>query len=105
MHRQVGDLVVEQGVAVRGMIIRHLVLPENLASSDIVMKFIAEEISREAYVNIMAQYRWPRPISSSEFLSKNQQFLALQRPITGEEYRSAIQCAKEAGLHRGFLMV
>jgi hypothetical protein len=38
----------------------------------------------------MAQYRWPRPISSSEFPSKNQQFLALKRPITGKEYRYII---------------
>jgi len=103
MHRQAGDLVVEQGVAVRGMIIRHLVLPENLASSDSVMKFIAEEISRNAYVNIMAQYRpaW----HAVEIAQENPVYHSLKRRITGEEYRFAIRCAKEAGLHRGFLMV
>lgn len=103
MHRQVGDLVVEQGVAVRGMIIRHLVLPGDLAHSEIVMNFVAEEISRNAYVNIMAQYRpaW----HAVEIAQENPVYHSLKRPITGEEYRYAIRCAKEAGLHRGFLMV
>jgi putative pyruvate formate lyase activating enzyme len=101
MHRQVGDLVVEQGVAVRGMIIRHLVLPGNLAHSEIVMNFVADEISRNAYVNIMAQYRpaW----HAGEIAQENPVYRGLKRPITGEEYRFAIRCAKEAGLHRGFV--
>jgi putative pyruvate formate lyase activating enzyme len=97
MHRQVGDLVVEDGLAVRGMIIRHLVLPENLASSELVMRFIADEISRDSYVNIMAQYRpaW-KAAGDAEPI-----FRALQRPITAAEYRYAVRCAMEFGLHRG----
>jgi putative pyruvate formate lyase activating enzyme len=100
MHRQVGDLFVEQGVAVRGMIIRHLVLPGNLASSETVMRFIANEISRDSYVNVMAQYRpaW----HAVQVAGENPSYDALRHPVTREEYRYAIRCAQEAGLHRGF---
>lgn len=100
MHRQVGDLVVEQGVAVRGLIIRHLVLPGSLADSEIVLKFIAEEISKDTYVNIMAQYRpaW----HAREIAGRNPAFGPLGRPVTMDEYRSAINYAKKVGLRRGF---
>jgi putative pyruvate formate lyase activating enzyme len=58
MHRQVGDLVVdEEGVAVRGLLVRHLVLPGGLAGSDAVFRFLAEKISRHTWLNVMAQYR------------------------------------------------
>ena len=99
MHRQVGDLVVRDGLAVRGMIIRHLVLPGNLANSEIVMKFIAEEISRDSYVNIMAQYH---PAWRAAEGGRSPVLAALQRPITAREYGYAIGCATENGLHRGF---
>ena len=99
MHRQVGDLVVRDGIAVRGMIIRHLVLPGNLASSEMVMKFIAEEVSRDSYVNIMAQYH---PAWRAAEGGRSPVLAALQRPITAREYRYAIDCAKENGLSRGF---
>jgi putative pyruvate formate lyase activating enzyme len=102
MHRQVGDLVVENGIAVRGMLIRHLVLPGNLADSGTVMRFIAEEISRDSYVNIMAQYRWPASESPPELIKKNPNYRDLLRPITAEEYLYTIRYAKEVGLHRGF---
>ncbi len=95
MHRQVGDLVVRGGLAVRGMIIRHLVLPENLANSEIVMKFIAEEISRDSYVNVMAQYRPAWKVAES---GRSPVLAALQRPITAREYEYAIQCARENGI-------
>jgi Uncharacterized Fe-S protein PflX, homolog of pyruvate formate lyase activating proteins len=99
MHRQVGDLEVRDGIAVRGMIIRHLVLPGNLANSEIVMKFIADEISRDSYVNIMAQYH---PAWRAAEGGRSPVLAALQRPITAREYRYAIDCAKENGLSRGF---
>jgi putative pyruvate formate lyase activating enzyme len=103
MYRQVGDLVTIDGIAVRGMIIRHLVLPHNLASSERVMPFIANEISKDAYVNIMDQYRYPTSIVYDKNEEKETPLLDLiKRPITSEEYQYAIECAKEVGLHRGF---
>jgi putative pyruvate formate lyase activating enzyme len=99
MQRQVGDLVCENGIAVRGQIIRHLVLPCNLAKTEAVTDFIAKEISIDAYVNIMAQYRpvWQVLDGDSEPL-----FRLLRRPITMEEYNYAVGCARGSGLHRGF---
>ena len=57
MHRQVGDLSVEDGLAVKGLLVRHLVLPDDLADTEAVMRFIATEISPNTYVNVMDQYR------------------------------------------------
>jgi len=91
MHRQVGDLVVEDGVAVRGLIIRHLVLPEGIAGTAEVMRFIAEELSPDSYVNVMEQYRPDH---------KAVRYPALTRRITGEEYREAVRAAQGCGLHR-----
>ena len=91
MHRQVGDLVIEGGVAVRGMIIRHLVLPEGIAGTDEAMRFIAEELSRDSYVNVMAQYRPEH---------KAMRYPELSRRITGEEYGEAVRLAHRHGLHR-----
>jgi putative pyruvate formate lyase activating enzyme len=102
MHRQTGDLVIENGIAVRGMIIRHLVLPENLAGSDRVLPWIAEELSRDSYVNIMNQYHWPTSLFPPEIVKENPKYHALLRSITAKEYADAIGWAKSAGLHRGF---
>ncbi|MCJ7741394.1 MAG: radical SAM protein [Methanoregula sp.] len=99
MHRQVGDLVISDGLAVRGMIIRHLVLPENLAGSDSVLPWIAQEISRDSYVNIMNQYR-PSWHASSKSLSSP--YHSLGRRVTTDEYLSAVNCALSSGLYRGF---
>ena len=58
MHRQVGDLVMdEDGIAVRGLLVRHLVLPEGAAGTAEVVRFLSEEISKNTYLNVMAQYR------------------------------------------------
>jgi putative pyruvate formate lyase activating enzyme len=58
MHRQVGDLVMDaRGIAQRGLLVRHLVLPGNVAGSDEVLAFLAHEISTDTYVNVMDQYR------------------------------------------------
>ncbi|MBN1795901.1 MAG: radical SAM protein [Sedimentisphaerales bacterium] len=56
MHRQVGDLEIENGIAVKGLLIRHLVLPENLAGSEKIIDFLADEISTSTAINIMDQY-------------------------------------------------
>ncbi len=93
MHRQVGDMVMdERGVARRGILVRHLVLPEGLAGTREAMRFLAGEISRNTYVNLMAQY-YPYgnliPPGSP-----------LARRITREEFRDAVRIAKEEGLSR-----
>ena len=99
MQRQAGDLVVHDGVAERGLIIRHLVLPGDLADSDLVMRFIGERVSKEAYVNIMDQYR---PCGRIIDEPGNPYGDLLKRGITGKEYRYAIECARRYGMHRGF---
>jgi putative pyruvate formate lyase activating enzyme len=98
MHRQVGDLVIVDGIAVRGLIIRHLVLPENLAGSDVVLPWIAGSISKDTYVNIMDQYHPAYKIAGNGFFGDP----ALARRITAAEYQSAIRIARDVGLHRGF---
>ncbi len=91
MHRQVGDLLVEDDVAVRGLIIRHLVLPDGLAGTAEVMRFIARELSVHSYVNVMAQYRPEH---------KADRFPGLSRRITSLEYGEALRLALEQGLYR-----
>ncbi|MDZ7290371.1 MAG: radical SAM protein [candidate division KSB1 bacterium] len=94
MYRQVGDLKVNHyGIAERGLLIRHLVLPNDLAGSEAVFRFIAEEISRDSYVNIMDQYR---PAFKAHRIPE------LARRISSQEYHRAIRLAQELGLHRGF---
>jgi putative pyruvate formate lyase activating enzyme len=94
MHRQVGDLSLDEGgVARRGLLIRHLVLPNRLAGSRAVLDFIARNVSVDSYVNIMDQYRPAyRAIRYSE----------LSRGITMKEYDEALEYAHRLGLHRGF---
>lgn len=92
MHRQVGDLVLdENGIALRGLLVRHLVLPDELAGTAEIARFLAEEVSRDTYINIMDQYR---PCYKAAELPP------LDRPITRAEYEQAVQQAREAGLHR-----
>jgi putative pyruvate formate lyase activating enzyme len=98
MHRQVGDLVIADGIALQGLLVRHLVLPENLAGSDRVLPWIAENISRDTYVNIMDQYHPANRV----LVSGSSGYSSLQRGITAAEYRRAIRIAREAGLHLGF---
>ncbi len=90
MHRQVGDLQIGvDGLAHRGLLVRHLVLPHGLAGTKEIMRFLAEEISPDTYVNIMDQYH---PALNAHL------FASLNRPITLEEHHDAIEMAKEAGL-------
>lgn len=91
MHRQVGDLVIENGIAVKGLLVRHLVLPNNLAGTEEVVRFISE-LSKNTYINIMDQYR-------PEY--KADQYTELSRRITLSEYREALRLARAAGLSRG----
>ncbi|MCP4727459.1 MAG: radical SAM protein, partial [bacterium] len=94
MHRQVGDLEYDsEGIAEKGMLIRHLVMPGDLAGTEKMMKFIAEELSVDTYVNIMGQYR---PC----FIADN--YPELSRTPSREEMRKAKETANNYGLHRGF---
>jgi putative pyruvate formate lyase activating enzyme len=97
MHRQVGDLVIENGIATRGLLIRHLVLPENLADTGTVMEFIAKELSPDSYVNVMDQYHPAWHI----FEDRHPLYRKMRRSITAKEYADAVDAARKAGIHRG----
>lgn len=95
MHRQVGDLKISRrGIAQRGMLIRHLVLPSDIAGSKKVIDFVAEEISTDSYLNIMDQYH----PSFNAF-----RFNKLNRRITPSEYKEVIDYAISKGLRKGFI--
>ncbi len=92
MHRQVGDLVLDgRGIARRGLLVRHLVLPGELAGSEAVFRFLAREVSENTYLNIMGQYR---PCH------KAVAYPELRRRPTDSEMRRAVELAGRAGLRR-----
>ncbi len=92
MHRQVGDLQIgESGLAERGLIVRHLVMPEGMAGTSEVMRFIAKELSDNTYVNLMDQYR---PCGQAR------QMPGLNRPLSKQEFEKALSEAKAAGIKR-----
>jgi len=92
MHRQVGDLALdEDGIAQRGLLVRHLVLPDGIAGTDRVLEFLATRISRNTYLNLMDQYR---PCYRAD------EYPELDRSITAAEYRAALDAAARLGLHR-----
>ena len=93
MHRQVGDLVINSdGIAEKGLLIRHLVMPGGVASTETVLGFIAQELSVHSYINIMGQYR-------PEY--RADEYPEISRRITHKEYLEAIRVAKRLGLYRG----
>lgn len=91
MHAQVGDLVIEQGLAVSGLLVRHLVMPNDVAGTADIMEFLAREVSRDTYVNVMMQYR-PCFHAVGD--------VAIGRRVTAAEYTRAVEAARKAGLHR-----
>lgn len=92
MHRQVGDLEIDgNGLATRGMLFRHLVMPQGLAETKDILTFISHEISEKSYVNVMDQYH---PCGTANEIQP------LDRTLTSEEYRLAVQAAYDAGLSR-----
>ncbi len=94
MHRQVGDLVVDDaGLARQGLLVRHLVMPGRIAGTREIMRFLAEEISRDTYVNVMDQYYPAGRVSREKFPEIN-------RRISAAEHAEAIRVTREAGLHR-----
>ncbi|MDH5479033.1 MAG: radical SAM protein, partial [Nitrospinota bacterium] len=94
MHRQVGPLELDQrGIARRGVLIRHLVMPDHKEDTAAILKFIAGELSPDSYVNIMEQYNpaW-----------RSHEFEEINRRITHAEWEEARNMARELGLSRGF---
>jgi len=92
MHRQVGDLQIdERGIAVRGLLVRHLVLPGDLAGTAEIVRFLAEEISPHTYINVMGQYR-------PAWHARERQIVPLNRPVSAAEVEAAEALARQAGL-------
>ena len=92
MHRQVGDLTMdEKGIALKGVLLRHLVMPGGVAGTREIMRFIADEISPNTYVNIMDQYH---PCGLAR------KYPPLDRRITADEYEEALRAAREEGVTR-----
>lgn len=92
MHRQVGDLQLdENGIATRGLLLRHLVMPSGMAGTGEVMSFIANHVSKNTYVNIMDQYR---PCGKALHVKE------LARRVSVTEFNTAVKEAKDAGITR-----
>ncbi len=92
MHRQVGDLLLDRdGIAVRGLLVRHLVMPNSVAGTDRVLGFLASEISPATYLNLMDQYH---PCHRAG------EYPAIDRPTSREEYGDALRAAARFGLTR-----
>lgn len=94
MYRQVGDLEFdEEGVAVRGLLVRHLVMPSMEDDRRKIFEFLSWEVSSETFVNVMNQYRPAYKVSGESYPEIN-------RPTTATEFIGAIRAAEEVGLHR-----
>jgi putative pyruvate formate lyase activating enzyme len=95
MYRQVGELTLdENGIAQRGLIIRHLVLPENIAGSRETLEFIADELSCRTYLSIMAQYH---PAHNAG------RFPELSRRVTQTEYDEVLAVLDQLGMENGWI--
>jgi putative pyruvate formate lyase activating enzyme len=90
MHRQVGDLRIVDGVAVSGILVRHLVMPGDAADTARIMEYLAK-LSRETYVNIMPQYRPSYKAGSDRVIG---------RRLRHDEFDNAVHAARDAGLRR-----
>jgi putative pyruvate formate lyase activating enzyme len=94
MHRQVGDLKLdENGLALRGLLVRRLVMPNSTEESKNIIEFIASEISKDTYINVMDQYHPDAKVNSEKYAEIN-------RRITSVEYQQAIQIANKYGIRR-----
>ncbi|HYM91770.1 MAG TPA: radical SAM protein, partial [bacterium] len=95
MHRQVGPLKLDEfGLARRGVLLRHLVMPGGIAGTREILRWVAQEVSTHTYVNVMDQYNpaWK--------VGVEHRYDAINRRITPEEFREALEAAREAGLYR-----
>ncbi|RMH97448.1 MAG: radical SAM protein, partial [Calditrichaeota bacterium] len=94
MHRQVGDLTFdEQGLAVRGLLVRHLVMPDGLDDTREIMRWLAREISPHTYINVMGQYHPSGKVNEKRYPELN-------RRIRAEELKEGFRAARKAGLYR-----
>jgi len=94
MHRQVGELKLdEHGLAKRGVLLRHLVMPGEIAGTEAIMRFVAEQVSPNSYVNVMGQYYPAGKVDEDKYSEIN-------RGTTRQELQRAIQAARRAGLWR-----
>ena len=94
MHRQVGPLVVdERGLALRGVLLRHLVMPGGVAGTADILRWIADELGTDTFVNLMDQYRPAGKVGGQEYVEIN-------RSPSGGEFAEALVAAREAGLSR-----
>ncbi len=94
MQRQVGDLTFdEQGLAKRGLLVRHLVMPEGVADTREIMRFLVREVSPHVYVNIMDQYHPDARVYHDRYSEIN-------RPVYEQEYREALRTAEQEGVYR-----
>ncbi|MGA1792538.1 MAG: radical SAM protein [Thermoplasmatota archaeon] len=92
MHRQVGDLIMdERGVAEKGLLVRHLVLPNDLAGTEKIARFLSDEVSKDTYINVMGQYRPEYKAMECEGMGR--------RP-SRDEYLRAVKLVLDSGLHR-----
>jgi putative pyruvate formate lyase activating enzyme len=92
MHRQVGDMILgKNGIALRGLLVRHLVMPGCLQDTEIIVHFLAEKISKNTCLNVMDQYH---PCHRAG------EFDEINRALSREEYEQALTAARHAGLHR-----
>jgi putative pyruvate formate lyase activating enzyme len=95
MFRQVGDeLIYEGNVVVRGLIIRHLILPNGLSETENIFKFISQELSPHVHISLMSQY-YPTNKSYKDIL--------IHRPLRYSEYEKAVQLLEKYGLHTGWI--
>jgi putative pyruvate formate lyase activating enzyme len=94
MHRQVGDLVFdENGLARRGVLVRHLVMPDAVKDAHHIMRHLAQEVSPHTYINVMSQYRPAGKVGTEKYPEIN-------RKITHEEVEATITVAQKEGLYR-----
>ncbi len=94
MHNQAGDLVVDDdGIAMRGLIVRHLVLPEGFSGTEGVLEFLANKVSKNTAVSLMSQY-FPA--------YKASEYKGLERRISAQEYRQAAKAMQRLGLANGW---
>ena len=92
MHTQVGDLKINNdGIAERGLLVRHLVMPNGIAGTKDIMEFLSKEISANTYVNVMDQYRPCGTAYQDEYINQR---------ISSKDYSRALDCARNAGLTR-----